>query len=87
MTREIDLRVQGGYFEEDKRENRQTELENVATQISDVLPGEHRISIESFDAVTGNPRRSPRNPRQRRRATMCSGPWSTCRISAQPWAW
>jgi extracellular elastinolytic metalloproteinase len=55
MTREIDLGVEGGYFEEDKRETRQTELENVATQISDVLPGEHRISIESFDAVTGNP--------------------------------
>jgi extracellular elastinolytic metalloproteinase len=56
MTREIDLRVQGGYFEEDKREpRRQAELENVATQISQNLPGEHRIRIESFDAVTGNP--------------------------------
>jgi extracellular elastinolytic metalloproteinase len=51
VSREIDSRD----FSVDKTEDRQTELENIASEISDNLPGDHRISIESFDAATGNP--------------------------------
>src|SRR3954447_9439117 len=51
VSREIDSRD----FSVDKREARQAELENIASEISDNLPGDHRISIESFDAATGNP--------------------------------
>ena len=51
MSAEIDRRD----FSVDKRETRQAELENIASQISDNLPEEHRISIESFDGATGNP--------------------------------
>jgi extracellular elastinolytic metalloproteinase len=51
VSREIDRRD----FSVDKREDRQAELENIASEVSDNLPGDHRISIESFDAATGNP--------------------------------
>jgi hypothetical protein len=51
MSREIDRRD----FSVDKRETRRAELENIASEISEDLRGEHRISIENFDAATGNP--------------------------------
>jgi extracellular elastinolytic metalloproteinase len=55
MGREIDSRN----FSVDKTEDqeaRQSELENIAAEISNsVLPGNHQIRIESFDAATGNP--------------------------------
>jgi extracellular elastinolytic metalloproteinase len=51
MSRETDLRD----FSVDKSELRQAELENAASEISENLPGDHRIRIESFDAATGNP--------------------------------
>ncbi len=34
---------------------RETELQALAAAASDGLPGEHRVHIESFDALTGNP--------------------------------
>ena len=55
MGREIDRR-DFSVDRTEEQETRQAELENAAAEISDeVLPGDHRILIESFDAATGNP--------------------------------
>jgi extracellular elastinolytic metalloproteinase len=51
MSRETDLRV----FSVDKSDARRAELENVAPEVSERLQGDHRVSISSFDAATGNP--------------------------------
>ena len=51
MSREIDRRD----FTADRSEVRQTELESIASEVSQDLQGDHRISISNFDAATGNP--------------------------------
>jgi extracellular elastinolytic metalloproteinase len=51
MSRVTDLRV----FSVDKSDARRAELENVAPEVSERLQGDHRVSISSFDAATGNP--------------------------------
>jgi extracellular elastinolytic metalloproteinase len=51
MRAEVDLRN----LSVDRSETRQAELENIANQISDELPGRHRLRIAEFDATTGNP--------------------------------
>src|SRR5215218_10355636 len=51
MSREIDRRD----FSADKSEVRQSELESIASEVSQDLQGDHQISISNFDAATGNP--------------------------------
>ena len=51
MSREIDRRD----FSADKSGERQSELESLASEVSQDLQGDHRISITNFDAATGNP--------------------------------
>ncbi len=51
MSREIDRRD----FSADKSEVRQSELESLASEVSQNLQGDHRIRITNFDAATGNP--------------------------------
>jgi hypothetical protein len=52
MSREVDRRS----FSTTKLNlERETVLPNIATEVSKALPGQQRIRIERFDAVTGNP--------------------------------
>jgi len=51
MVREIDARESVGRLDDARRE----QLHDAATSVSDdVLPGQHRIRVASFDAATGN---------------------------------
>lgn len=52
MGRERDVR---NFSENRVSSNRVAELESVASVVSDRLRGDHRVSIERFDATTGNP--------------------------------
>lgn len=52
MSREIDRR---DFTTNKVTPHRETELRSRAVDVSNRLPGAHRIRIESFDAVTGNP--------------------------------
>ena len=52
MSREIDVRDSSVNRRTASRESR---LRAIASEISDRLPGTHRVNIASFDAVTGNP--------------------------------
>lgn len=52
MAREIDRR---NFSINKVTTARETELVSLASEVSDRLPGAHRVRIESFDATTGNP--------------------------------
>jgi extracellular elastinolytic metalloproteinase len=52
MAREIDRR---NFSVNKVTRIRETELESIASEVSDRLPGAHRLRIEKFDPSTGNP--------------------------------
>src|SRR5262245_21666293 len=52
MSREIDVR---DFSTSKVTPSRETELRSKALEVSDHLPGEHRIRIASFEPTTGNP--------------------------------
>ena len=52
MARELDQR---DYSINNLTPERETELESLASSVSDRLPGMHRVRIGRFDATTGNP--------------------------------
>ena len=52
MGRERDVR---NFTENRVSSNRMAELESLASEVSDRLRGDHRVSIARFDATTGNP--------------------------------
>ena len=52
MAREIDRR---NFSVNRVTRTRETELKSLASEVSDRLPGAHRVRIEKFDPNTGNP--------------------------------
>jgi extracellular elastinolytic metalloproteinase len=52
MSRELDRR---DFTESQATADRQAELSAVASEVSDDLPGEHRVRVTKLDATTGNP--------------------------------
>ncbi len=52
MSRELDRR---DFSESKVTTAREAELRSIASEVSERLPGEQRITITSFDATTGNP--------------------------------
>lgn len=52
MAREVDRR---NFSVNKVTRIRETELESIASEVSDHLPGAHRVRIEKFDPNTGNP--------------------------------
>jgi extracellular elastinolytic metalloproteinase len=52
MAREVDRR---NFSVNKVTRIRETELESIASEVSDRLPGAHRLRIEKFDPNTGNP--------------------------------
>src|ERR671932_804 len=71
MAREVDLRNPNV---DRATPDRRDELELLASETSDQLPGEHRIRIENIDPTTGNP------------SALLSeeAPSATCRTSRTP---
>ncbi len=51
MSREVDVRDLSATR---MTADREAELRSMASEVSDRLPGAHRVRIRSFDAVTGN---------------------------------
>jgi extracellular elastinolytic metalloproteinase len=52
MSRELDRR---DFSENRSTATRESALRALASDVSDRLPGEHRIRIARFDSTTGNP--------------------------------